>query len=59
LIITGVPGQTYRVQASNDLTVPGWLTLGSVTIPAVGGTAEVVDQDAFVFPIRYYRLIYP
>jgi predicted alpha-1,6-mannanase (GH76 family) len=59
LIITGVPGQTYRVQASNDLTVPGWLTLGSVTIPAVGGTAEFVDQDAFVFPIRYYRLIYP
>jgi predicted alpha-1,6-mannanase (GH76 family) len=59
LIITGVPGQTYRVQVSNDLTVQGWLTLGSVTIPAAGGTVEFVDQDAFVFPIRYYRLIYP
>ena len=59
LIITGVPGQRYSVQSASELSPSAWGTIGSATIPAAGGTVEFIDQDAFVFPIRYYRLSFP
>jgi predicted alpha-1,6-mannanase (GH76 family) len=59
LIITGLPGQRYSVQAADTLSPQAWVTIGSATVPAAGGTTEFVDQDGFVFPIRFYRLTFP
>ncbi len=59
LIVTGVPGQRYSIQAADGSASAQWLTIGSVTIPMSGGTAEFDDQDAFVLPVRFYRLSYP
>ncbi|MCW5559449.1 MAG: hypothetical protein KIT22_16670, partial [Verrucomicrobiae bacterium] len=55
----GVPGQSYRVQASESLLPPiPWHDLGSVTADAQG-QFEFSDPEAGLFPIRYYRTFVP
>ncbi len=52
----GVPGYTYHVEASVNLT--DWLRLDDRTASALG-QFEFVDTEAASFPIRYYRSTWP
>lgn len=56
LELQGLPGRTYRVQASTDLHV--WTTIGTFTVPE-DGIADFSDTNAFNYPARYYRTVYP
>ncbi len=54
--IAGVPGRTYSLQATPDLTLP-WSTIGTVTIPANLGFASAADAAGTA--AKFYRLSYP
>lgn len=59
LRFAGIPGQSYRVQASESLISPIlWQDLGSVTA-GTDGQFEFSDPEAGLFPIRYYRTFAP
>lgn len=51
--ITGPPGQTYEVQATQDFT--NWAVIGVVTLGA-GGLFDFSDVNASKFRSRFYRL---
>ncbi len=57
LTVIGVPGQTYTLQTASDLAHPQWSPVGSVTIPAFLGMAQVTD--ALSPTNRFYRLTLP
>ena len=46
------PGLVYQVQVSTDLV--NWSSLSATTATSSLGT-EVLDPDAYKFPVRYYR----
>lgn len=55
----GIPGFTYHVRATADLTPPvTWVDLGSVTADAIG-QVEFIDTNAGSFPQRFYQLVAP
>lgn len=56
ILFAGVPGYTYRIEASGNLTL--WTPLASRTAPA-NGLFDYLDPDAPLFPIRYYRSVWP
>jgi hypothetical protein len=55
LILNGLPGQTYSIQASGDLI--GWSGIGSISITNPPG--RLVDQTAAGLPSRFYRAVWP
>jgi hypothetical protein len=54
--VSGVSGQSYRMQASQDLIL--WESIGNVMIPSTGFT-NFFDTDVTNFPYRFYRTAYP
>jgi len=52
LTVTGQTGQTYDVQATQDLKT--WTVIGTVTVGA-GGSLDFTDTNAANFPQRFYR----
>jgi hypothetical protein len=61
LSLSGTPGKTYRVQATEDLTSPVvWNVLnGSATNAPALGIWSFDDLDATNHPARYYRSVSP
>ncbi len=55
LNLTGVPGQTYTVQAGGSLS--GWSPIGTVTVPSNLGFAQF--SDVVTTSNRFYRLSFP
>lgn len=53
----GTPGRTYTVQAAGSLPNSAWSAIGSVTVPAVLGSASFTDFSSS--SNRFYRLSYP
>jgi hypothetical protein len=55
--LTGRAGDTFMVQAANDLTAPiSWNNVGNVTIGA-NGTATITDTSASGQAMRFYRAV--
>jgi hypothetical protein len=52
LIVAGVIGHTYDIQATQDLT--NWTVIGSVKLGA-GGSLNFTDTNAANFSTRFYR----
>ena len=52
----GIPGRTYRIQYSIDLTNPNWITLGAATVNSQG---VLTFDDSSAAPARFYRTVYP
>jgi len=52
LTVSGPTGQTYDVQATQDLKT--WTVIGTVTVGA-GGSLDFTDTNAANFPQRFYR----
>lgn len=55
--LTGVagPAQPVLIQATADLSLPDWQTIGATTA-GVNGILEFIDIDAATLPCRFYRL---
>jgi hypothetical protein len=55
---SGIPGYTYRLQASDTSSPFTWLDLpgGSLTADATG---KFQYQDTTAAPMRFYRTVYP
>jgi hypothetical protein len=53
--ITGAPGLRYRIQASTNLALPGWIDLGEAALD--GASAFFVEQIKTNLPQRFYRAI--
>ena len=52
LTVSGLTGQTYEVQATQDFKT--WTVIGTVTLGA-GGSLDFTDTNAASFPQRFYR----
>ena len=52
LTVSGVIGQTYQVEATQDFKT--WATIGTVTLGA-SGSLDFTDTNAASFPQRFYR----
>lgn len=55
----GMPGFTYRVRATTDLTPPvSWVEIGTAVADATG-QVSFIDPDAGGYPQRFYQLVGP
>jgi hypothetical protein len=54
----GIYGRTYRIQSTEDLDNPNWVSLGSATANEFG-VFDFVDTLPSGSPVRFYRSIYP
>ena len=52
LRLAGIPGRTYYVQASTNMSV--WVGI-STNVAGTNGLWQVVDADATNYPSRFYR----
>lgn len=52
---SGVPGLTYTVQATTNLSNPAWIIIGSAQA-SPNGLMSFVDADAKSYPCRFYRV---
>jgi hypothetical protein len=52
----GIPGRTYRIQASERLEPANWQTLGTAVADSAGGFSYLVSPDP---QQSYYRSVYP
>ena len=51
---TGVPGQSYLIQATTNLTTPDWTAIATNTAD-VNSLFSYIDLDAKTCPCRFYR----
>ena len=58
LRFAGIPGRQYRIQATESLITPNWMTLGSRTATA-RGDLDFEDSEAVFSANRFYRTIWP
>ena len=58
LLFDGVPGKTYRVQASDSLSVPNWQDVGTRTADQFGKFG-FTDAPGTNSAARYYRSVSP
>ena len=56
LVLSGISGFVYQVQASQDLIL--WTPIGMVTIPDAGST-NFLDASVTNYPRRFYRISHP
>ena len=56
LSFAGIPGRRYRIEASDTLADPVWVSLGSKTA-ASQGSFEFDDVGALDHPNRFYRTV--
>jgi hypothetical protein len=54
----GIPGRTYRIQATDSLSPAAWTTLDTAT-PAANGLYQFTDLDTASHPVRFYRSLSP
>ncbi len=54
LTCSGVPGQSYRIQATTNLTAPVWTIIATNTANA-NSLFSYIDLDAKFCPCRFYR----
>jgi subtilisin-like proprotein convertase family protein len=54
----GIPGRTYRIEMTEDLSQAAWQILGSATGDAAG-MFEFTDTPPAGAPERFYRSVYP
>jgi hypothetical protein len=54
LTMPGVPGQSYQIQASSNLTE--WVAVTNVTADS-SGTIQITDSAAATMPQRFYRAV--
>ena len=52
LTVSGLPGQTYQIQATSDFTT--WAVVGTATM-GTGGSLDFTDTNAANFLKRFYR----
>jgi hypothetical protein len=52
----GVPGKSYRIQYTESMGTPTWITLGTATANTVGAFEY---NDTTAVGQRFYRSIYP
>ena len=58
LTFDGIPGYTYRIEYTDDLSNPNWQTI--TTQPADGfGVCQFADGSPTNAPARYYRAVWP
>ena len=56
---SAVPGYSYRLEATTNVTPPTWTTVaGSITNP-IGATVTYTDSGAIGSPQRFYRVVSP
>jgi len=53
---SGVPGQTYLIQATTNLTSPVWTTIATNTADT-NSLFSFIDLDAKTCPCRFYRSV--
>lgn len=58
LRFVGIPGRQYRIQATDNLTAPAWVTLGQARADATG-LYHYFDAAGALPPGRYYRSVSP
>jgi hypothetical protein len=54
LLCSGLPGQTYSIQAAEDLSSGSWVTI-STNVIGTNGLFVINDPDAPEFSSRFYR----
>ena len=57
MVVAGVSGARYRLQASTNLNTAGWIDLTAFT--NTQPATSLVDTTATSFPQRFYRLVSP
>jgi hypothetical protein len=58
LTCAGLPGQTYRIQATTSLAAPQWTTIATNTT-GLDGLFSFIDVNAPDYPCRFYRTSNP
>jgi len=58
LTFDGIPGYTYRLEYTDDLSNPNWQTLGTATADGFG-VCQFVDGSLTNTPTRFYRAVWP
>jgi len=59
LMLEGIPGETYQIQATPTLNSPiPWSVIGT-NIAGINGLSQFIDTDALLSPIRFYRSVKP
>jgi hypothetical protein len=53
----GIPGRTYTIEATNSLTPPNWVPIGTALANSLGAY-QFVDPPPLP-PSRFYRSVYP
>jgi hypothetical protein len=56
--LSGIPGKSYRLQATTNLTSTNWMNIGTNT-GGVNGAIQFIDTGATNYPDRYYRAVSP
>ena len=54
----GEPNQTYTVMASANLATTNWLNIGTATASGLG-TLQFTDHNTNIYPMRFYRFLWP
>jgi len=54
----GIPGRTYSIQSTTNLTTAAWQTLGTATANAAG-QFQYTDSPGTNAPVHFYRSTYP
>jgi hypothetical protein len=58
LTFDGIPGYTYRLEYTEDLSNPTWQTLATPTADEFG-VCQFVDGSLTNTPTRFYRAVWP
>jgi uncharacterized repeat protein (TIGR01451 family) len=58
LTFDGIPGYTYRIEYTDDLSNPDWQTLNTETADSFG-VCQFVDGSLTNAPARFYRAVWP
>jgi len=58
LTFDGIPGYTYRLEYTEDLSNPIWQTLAAQTADNFG-VCQFVDGSLTNVPVRFYRAVWP
>jgi hypothetical protein len=54
----GIPGRSYRVEATTNLTTGPWEPIG-ISTAGTNGLYSVVEAPSFLVPSRFYRVFQP